>query len=149
MSRRLKIKKIPQVTIDSAKLQDAQERVSKAAQRIGPTTRQAKKAAATGVTTARTWSAPKLDRAGHYVEDEVGPRVGAMLRRTAGRVEPKPRRRRGIAAFLLMIGGALGAVGAIATRRRAQQSAQEPAAPEPAEHLSAVSKNEDAQHTTS
>jgi hypothetical protein len=146
MSPRLSIRKKPQVNINTVRLQDAQDRVSRsarrAARRMGPTSRQAKEIAANGVTTARVWSAPRIDQAGNFVEEEVGPRVGAMLHRTAGRVEPKrPRRRGGFAAMLLIIGGALGAAGAIATRRNAERSADEASSPSTADHLSAVSKN--------
>jgi hypothetical protein len=142
MSLRNTSRKMPQVNIDSARLQDAQERVAKgarqAAQRVGPTTRQARKVAAEQMKTARHWSAPRIDQAGHYVEEEIGPRVGAMLRRTAVRVEPSgTKRRRGIAAALLVVGGAVGAAGAIATRR-ASRSSEEPTSPE---HLSSVSEN--------
>jgi len=143
MSLRSRSRKMPQVNIDSARLQDAQEKVAQgarqAAERVGPTTRQARKLAAAQMKSARVWSAPRIDQAGHYIEEEVGPRVGAMLHRTAGRVEPKHgRRRRGFAAMLLIAGGAVGAAGAIVTRRNAARSAEEPTSPE---HLSAVSEN--------
>jgi hypothetical protein len=142
MSLRSRSHKMPQVNIDSVRLHDAQEIVSKgarqAAQRVGPTTRQARKMAAKQMKNARHWSAPRIDQAGQYIEDEVGPRVGAMLRRTADRVEPRNRRRRrGFAAMLLVIGGAVGAAGAIATRRSASRSAEESTSPD----LSAVSEN--------
>jgi hypothetical protein len=147
MSPRMRFIKKPQVSIDTARLQDAQEIVSKnarkAARQVGPTSRQARKMAASGMTSARIWGAPKIDRAGQYVEEEVGPRLGAMLHRTAGRVDPvKPRRRRGIAAALIVIGGALGAAGAVVTRRKMQQQSDDEAtAPASSDHLSAVSKN--------
>jgi hypothetical protein len=136
-------RKMPQVNIDGARLQDAQEIVSKgarqAAQRVGPTTRQARKMAAKQMKNARHWSAPRIDQAGQYIEEEVGPRVGAMLHRTADKVEPSsPQRRRGLAAMLLIVGGAVGAAGAIATRRSALRSAQESGS---AERLSAVSED--------
>jgi hypothetical protein len=142
---------MPQVNIDGARLQDAQEIVSKgarqAARRVGPTTRQARKIAAKQMKNARHWSAPRIDQAGQYIEDEVGPRVGAMLHRTAGKVEPRnPRRRRGLATMLLIVGGAAGAAGAIATRRSAARSAEEPSSPE---HLSAVSENTSTEHARS
>jgi hypothetical protein len=142
MSLRNRSRKLPQVNIDSARLQDAQDLVSKsareAAQRVGPTTREARKIAAKQMKSARRWGAPRIDQAGQYFEDEVGPRVGAMLRRTATKVEPdRPRRRRGLAALLLVIGGAIGAAGAYVTRRKAA-SAAEGTSPD---HLSAVSEN--------
>jgi hypothetical protein len=148
MSRRNRSRKIPQVNIDTARLQEAQERLQEAqeivsksarqaAERVAPTTRQARKVAAEQMMNARTWSAPRIDQAGHYIEEEVGPRVGAMLHRTAEKVEPaKSRSRRGFAALLLIVGGAVGAAGAIATRRNAARSSDEHT-----EHLSAVSEN--------
>lgn len=155
MSLRNRSRKLPQVSIDSARLQDAQDRVSKgareAAQRVGPTTRQARRIAAKQMKNARRWGAPRIDQAGQYFEEEVGPRVGAMLHRTATKVEPaEPRRRRGIAALLLVIGGAIGAAGAIVTRRKASSasSADEGTS---TEHLSSVSENSsgDRAHSTS
>lgn len=142
MSLRNRSRKLAQVNIDSARLHDAQDLVARgarqAAQRVGPTTRQARKIAARQMKNARRWGAPRIDQAGHYIEDEVGPRVGVMLHRTATKVEPgKPRRRRGIAALLLVIGGAIGAVGVIVTRRKTA-SAEEGSS---SDHLSAVSEN--------
>ncbi|MGI5223788.1 hypothetical protein [Actinoallomurus iriomotensis] len=139
------------MNIDSARLQDVQERVAEgarqAAQRVGPTTRQAQKMAAKQMKNARHWSAPRIDQAGHYIEEEVGPRVGALLHRTAGRVEPgSPKRRRGFAAALLVVGGAVGAVGAIATRRSASRPSEEVSSPE---HLSSTSENSDADRARS
>jgi hypothetical protein len=96
------------------------------------------------MTTARDWSAPRIDQAGQYIEHEVGPRVNDLLHRTAEKVEPsKPgRRRRGIAATLLLVGGTLGAAGAIATRRNKTTGAAPEATPSTsADHLSAVSEN--------
>src|SRR3954447_10878760 len=112
MSLRMRIRKMPQVSINSARLHDAQDRVSagaqEAAKRMGPTTRQARKLASSGMTKARVWSAPRIDQAGEYIEQEVGPRVGAMLHRTADKVEPKKSRsRRAYAVTLLIVGGAL------------------------------------------
>jgi hypothetical protein len=154
MSRRNRTRKMPQVNIDSARLQDAQDLVSRgarqAAQRVGPTTRQARRIAAAQMTrqmtNARRWGAPRIDQAGQYIEDQVGPRVGALLHRTATKVEPGGRRRRrGLAALLLAVGGAIGAAGAIVTRRKAA-STGEGSSPE---HLSAVSENSSGEHAHS
>jgi hypothetical protein len=149
MSLRSSNRKKPQVNLrGGSRLQDAQELVSKnarkAARQMGPTSRQAKKIAAERMTTARDWSAPRIDQAGQYIEREVGPRVNELLHRTAEKVEPaKPgRRRRGIGATLLLVGGTLGAAGAIATRRnRAAGTKPETTPSTSADHLSAVSKN--------
>lgn len=143
-------KKMPQVNLDSARLQDAQEMVSKgahqAAQRVGPTTRQARKIAAKQMKNARVWGAPRIDQAGDYIEEEIGPRVGAMFHRTADRMEPKSsRRRRGFAAALLVAGGVVGAAGAIMTRRSVARTSEQ----DSPEHLSAVSENSSTEHAHS
>jgi hypothetical protein len=150
MSLRLKNRKKPQVNLRASRLQDAQEVVSrtarKAARQVGPTSRQAKRAAASGVMNARDWSAPRIDQAGRYIETEVGPRVNELLHRTAEKLEPKKpaRRRRGIGAVLLIVGGAVGAVGAIATRRSAGRSASQPSSG--SDHLSTVSGDSGTEH---
>jgi hypothetical protein len=133
-----------------SRVQDAQQRAAtsarKAARQMGPTSRQARKMAASRMMSARDWSAPRIDSAGQYFEREVGPRVNDLLHRTAGMVEPsRPRRRRrGIAAMLLVVGGALGAAGAIATRRNAAQS--EDASMASADSLPEASNNSGSEH---
>ncbi len=47
-----------------------------------------------GVRNARTWMAPRLERAGHQVEKDLGPRVAAMLITASHRIEPTPVRHR-------------------------------------------------------
>ncbi|MFL6055068.1 MAG: hypothetical protein ACJ72W_19475 [Actinoallomurus sp.] len=135
--------KTAQRTAQSAQTaaKSAQSSAQRTAQRLSPTAGQARQMASTGVYNARVWGAPQLDRAGAYVEKELAPRVGSMLRRTAERIEPTPPRRgrRGIAATLLLAGGALGAAGAIATRRNvARKQAQGPESTS-TERLSSVS----------
>lgn len=123
-------------------LRAAQRTAQQTAQRIGPTADQARQIASSGMQTVRIWCAPQINRAGTYVEDELGPRVGSMLRRTAERIEPTRRRRgrRGLAATLMVAGGALGAAGAIATRRTMARKAEE-SGTAPTEHLTSVSDN--------
>lgn len=151
MSLRSRNRQKPQVSLRGSRLQDAQEVVArnagKAARKMGPTSRQARKAAASGMLSARDWSAPRIDQAGRYIETEVGPRVNDLLHRAAEKIEPaKPRRRRrGLGAMLLIIGGALGAIGAIATRRSAGRSASNTSTPS-ADHLSTVSDDSDTDH---
>lgn len=128
----------------------AMQTARETASRLGPTAGQARRMASTGVENARVWSAPRVDRAGHYVERELGPRVGTMLRRTADRIEPARRRgRRGVAATLLLAGGALGAAGAFATRRNAaRKQAEEQGTPGHGEHLSSVSSSGEHAHSS-
>ncbi len=148
MSLRTSKRNMPQVNLSGSRLQAAQELVSdnarKAARQMGPTSRQAKKMAAERMTDARDWSAPRLDQAGHYIEHEVGPRINELLHRASERVEPPRagRGRKGFAAALMVVGGGLGAAGAIATRRNAKRKADDT---DPttvsSDHLAAVSNN--------
>jgi hypothetical protein len=125
------------ITGDS-KLRRAQHRASEQARRAGD----ARRMASSRIYTARTWGAPRLDRIGHFVEHEFGPRVGSMLHRTAGRVQPARKTSgRAVTMMLLMLGGVLGAIGAIATRRGRSRPSGESHRPAPAERLSAVSEN--------
>jgi hypothetical protein len=108
---------------------------------MGPAAGQARRVASSRLYDARAWGAPRLDRAGRYVEREVGPRVGSMIRRTAGRVQPaRGGVRQGMAMTMLVLGGVLGAAGAIATRRQRSRSDTR-SRPAPAERLSAVSEH--------
>ncbi|MCO5986645.1 hypothetical protein NE235_11080 [Actinoallomurus spadix] len=121
----------------------AQTAAQRTAEKLGPTAGQARDVASTGVYNARVWGAPRLDRAGAYIEKELAPRVGAMMRRTAKRLEPpQPKRRRGMATTLLLAGGALGAAGAIATRHNVARRQAEESASAPSERLSSVSDSE-------
>lgn len=121
-----------------SRLRRAQQRASEQARRAGD----ARRVASSRIYTARTWGAPRLDRFGNFVEHEVGPRVGSMLHRTAGRVQPaRKASSRSITMILLMLGGAIGAIGAIATRRGRSRPSGESHRPAPAERLSSVSEN--------
>jgi hypothetical protein len=111
------------VKIDRAQLQRMQELSKEGAyrakERIGPTTQVAREIAADRMLDAREWSAPRLARAAHYVETELGPRVGTLLTRAADKVAPprRQRQRRNTAMMTLMAAGAIGAVGAMVSRR--------------------------------
>lgn len=120
------------------RLRRAQQRASEQARRAGD----ARRMASSRIYTARNWGAPRLDRIGDFVEYEFGPRVGSMLHRTAGRVQPAQKGSgRAVAMMLLMLGGAVGAIGAIATRRGRSRTSGDSRRPAPAERLSAVSEN--------
>jgi hypothetical protein len=123
---------------NDSRLRRAQKRASEQAQRAGD----ARRMASSRLHTARKWGAPRLDRMGNLVEREVGPRIGSALHRTAGRMQPARKTSgRAIATVLLMLGGLVGAVGAIATRRGRSRSSDDSERPAPAERLSAVSEN--------
>ncbi|MBG6092220.1 hypothetical protein [Actinomadura viridis] len=92
---------------------------SGAAVRIGPAARQTREIAADRLLIARGWSAPRLRRAGTYVEVDLGPRVGSMLSNAAERIEPPQhaRRRRKAALTMLAAASAAGIAGTVLTRR--------------------------------
>ena len=59
-----------------------------------PVAASARTAARKGIHHARVWAAPRLERTGHTLEDQVAPRMAAMLSAAAQRIEPAPVRRR-------------------------------------------------------
>jgi hypothetical protein len=123
VSRQLRIRRKPRVGEKFQRLHRAQETAqasaTRAAERIGPAAQQARDTAALRVTDARRWTAPRLERTAHYVEHDLGPRVGSLIHTTAHKVKPSRsgNRRRVVAIVLLMAGGVAGALGALARRR--------------------------------
>ena len=105
----------------------AQTGGARAAERIGPAAQRAREVAALRITDAREWTAPRLERTAHYVENELGPRVGSLLHTTAHKVKPAKTRskRRMIAVVLLMVGGLASTLGALARRRNATSTGME------------------------
>ncbi|RAY14635.1 hypothetical protein DPM19_12800 [Actinomadura craniellae] len=95
--------------------------------RVVPAAQQARTVTADRVMVARGWSAPRLQRAGRYVESDLGPRVGSFLSNTGRRIEPARRSRRpGRNAMMAMAAmAAVGAVGAMASRRPGRHAAQD------------------------
>jgi len=92
----------------------------------------ARTAARTGIHHARTWAAPRLERTGHTLEEQVAPRMAAMLSAAARRIEPVPPRRRRrwpVLAAGLVTAAALSATAAYLLRRRSAASAPEFFAP--------------------
>lgn len=95
-------------------------RAREAAAQMAPLARNAQMTAKQGVYSARVWAAPRLERMGQTLQDDVAPRMSAMLSATARKVQPaRPPRRRWpvLAAGLLMIAGG-GAAAAVALSRR-------------------------------
>ncbi len=87
-------------------------------ERFGPSAQQAREMATQRVMGAREWSAPQLDRAAQYVEQELGPRVSAMLAAGARRIEPPRtgRRMRNIVIGILAVVGMAAVGGMLLTR---------------------------------
>ncbi|WP_271215675.1 hypothetical protein [Streptosporangium carneum] len=107
-----------------------------ASERVGPVAAQAREAAiqareaashargAAGdrIYVAREWAAPKLDAAAHSVEEQLAPKVSALLSQAASKVDPTPRTRsRRWPTLLLLTGLAVGAVGFALYRKSADQ----------------------------
>jgi hypothetical protein len=95
-------------------------------------TSSARTAARNGIIHARIWAAPRLERTGHTLEDQVAPRMAAMLSAAARRIEPPPPRRRRrwpvLAAGLVTAAG-LSATAAYLLKRRSAANAPEFSAP--------------------
>ena len=71
---------------------------------------------------AREWAAPKLDAAAHSVEEQIAPKVSALLSQAASKVDPTPRTRsRKWPMMLLLTGIAVGAAGFALYRKSADQ----------------------------
>jgi hypothetical protein len=95
-------------------------RAREAAAHMAPLARNAQLTAKQGVYSARVWAAPRLERMGRALQDDMAPRMSAMLSATARKVQPaRPPRRRWpvLAAGMLMIAGG-GAAAAVALSRR-------------------------------
>jgi hypothetical protein len=115
----------------SQRLHRAQEAAqtggARAAERVGPAAQRARRVAALRIIDARRWTAPRLERTAHYVENELGPRVGSMLHTTAHKVRPAKTagKRRMVALVLLVVGGMASTLGALARRRNAASTGME------------------------
>jgi hypothetical protein len=79
------------------------------------------------ISDARAWTAPRLERTAHYVENDLGPKVGSMLHTTAHKVRPAKagRKRRMVALVLLVVGGVASTLGALARRRNGASAGME------------------------
>ena len=116
-------------------------RAREAAAQVAPLAKSAQMTAQQGVYSARVWAAPRLERMGQALQDQVAPKMSAMLSATARKVEPNPpppRRWPFLAAGMLMIAGGSAAAAVMLNRRsqgsgtplsRREESARESAAP--------------------
>ena len=88
-------------------------------------------AARQGTYSARIWAAPRLERTGQALEQQVAPRMAAMLSSAARRIDPAPAKRRRwpfVAAGLMLAAGLCGTAAYLVNRRAARQWGE---APEP------------------
>lgn len=93
----------------------------RAGDRLAPMAGNAKEAAAHRIEDARYWAAPRLEDAAHRVEDQLAPKVSALLAQAAGKIDPTPQKSRRWPVVILVTGLALGTVGYMFYRRNAQQ----------------------------
>jgi hypothetical protein len=109
----------------------ARRQARRAAAQARPLAASARTTARKGIHHARTWAAPRLERTGHTLEDQVAPRMAAMLSAAARRIEPVPPRRRrrwpALAAGVVTAAGV--ATAAYLLKRRATAGAPEFTAP--------------------
>ncbi|MEU6741620.1 hypothetical protein [Streptosporangium sandarakinum] len=104
------------------KLQQMKSQVASAADRMAPVAVQARDMAQDKLYVAREWAAPRLDAAAHSVEEQLAPRVSAMLSQAAAKVDPAPKgKSRSWPMFLLLAGLAVGAAGFAMYRRNSEQ----------------------------
>ncbi|GII04818.1 hypothetical protein [Planobispora takensis] len=116
IGKRRTIKVVPETRLYMAKSQ-----LKRAVGQVGPMAVHARDAArdaaAAKVLDARGWAAPRLDAAAHSFEDQLAPRITAMLSQAAAKVDPSPRSRSRWPVVLLLTGVAVGAAGFAMYRR--------------------------------
>jgi len=86
-------------------------------------------AARQGTYSARIWAAPRIERTGQALEQQVAPRVAAMLSSAAHRIDPAPAKRRRwpfVAAGLMLAAGLCGTAAYLVNRRAARQWGEVP-----------------------
>jgi ferric-dicitrate binding protein FerR (iron transport regulator) len=93
------------------------------ADQVRPVASTAREVAAHRIEDARVWAAPKLDRAAHSVEEQLAPKVSALLSQAAEKIDPAPsvRRRGRWSTIALLAGFAACAVGIVLYRNNARQ----------------------------
>ena len=111
----------------------AAEAAKPVAAQVKPLANDAKEAASRGVTAARTWAAPQVERTGQVLQDTVAPMVAGALHTSAQKLDPgePPHRgwRKGAAAISILLAAAAAAVAALAARKRKAESAAANAEP--------------------
>lgn len=115
--------------IAQERAREAAARVKPAAAQVKPLARTTQEAARRGLLHSRTWAAPRVERTGQVLQDNVAPKVADALSSAARRLEPeKPRSRNwwtlsGIAVLL----AAAATAAAAALRKRSTTASTVPA----------------------
>ena len=123
-------------------------RLKAVAAQMKPFARSTGAAATRGVNTTRAWSAPRVERTGHVLQDSVAPKVASLLSSAAHRLDPdKPRHGRWRRpAGIATVTAAASAAVAVVQRRRKAGAASSPAQDE---SLSPAAETRDTLATTS
>ncbi|GAA2896296.1 hypothetical protein GCM10010517_61270 [Streptosporangium fragile] len=131
--RTLFAKRNVKIVVPENRLNQVKVQAARAADRVGPMAVQARDAASHArdaanekinekIIVARGWAAPKLDAAAHSIEDQLAPKLSAMMSQAAARIDPTPTARsRKWPVMLLLTGIAIGAAGLALYRRNAEQ----------------------------
>ncbi len=82
---------------------EAWDRTLKAADQVKPLARSTGHAANRALLRTRAWAAPQLERTGHALEENVAPKMSAMLSSAAKRIEPA-KSKRGSGQWRLPVG---------------------------------------------
>ena len=125
MSLTLKKRRVESViprTISRERLDRVRSQAAWAIGKVGPAAVTARDVAAHKIEDARVWAAPRLERAAHTVEEQLAPKVSAMLSDAAKVVDPgrTARAKRRWPMLTLVTGVALGAIGYMMYRNNQQ-----------------------------
>ncbi|MFC4062961.1 hypothetical protein ACFOWE_32165 [Planomonospora corallina] len=122
-----------QLVKDQARLakDQAMLQIVRAAEKVGPMAAQMREtalcAADEKMTEARRWAAPQLDAAAHSIEQQLGPKLSAMLSDAAAKLDPSPKAVKSRSSWpmaLLLTGIAVGAAGFAMYRKNTNQWAE-------------------------
>jgi hypothetical protein len=107
----------------------AANRLTAVAGRMKPFAASTRAAATRGVHATRTWGAPRLERTGQVLQDNVAPKVASVLSSAAQRLDPgKPRHARWRKpAGIATVTAAASAAAAVVLRRRKPHADSSPA----------------------
>ncbi|WP_433248427.1 hypothetical protein ACQPYK_00500 [Streptosporangium sp. CA-135522] len=122
-----------EIVVPNTRLGQVKAQVARAADRVGPMAGHARDTAS-GMAThardtanakvfvARGWAAPRLDAAAHSLEEQIAPKVSAILSQAASRIDPTPvAKSRRWPVVLLFTGLAVGAIGFAMYRKSTSQ----------------------------
>jgi hypothetical protein len=93
---------------------EARDRTLRVADQVKPLAQNTSEAARRTILRTRAWAAPQLERTGHALQDNVAPKVSAMLSEAAKRIEPPREPKRGQWRLPVGIAAALAAAASAA-----------------------------------